>query len=199
MLILPFYQAFNNATLGLTQDPNIDPSRYCSSDVLLFRDEYSFRWEGSHSGPPSTDLPRVWNAPAIFVANDTKEDAMYQNQGEPALDSDYDPKYFDAHNHGSSRRTRRARSSAYGEPVFGHLVTSNMSHHSARMLCEDERSFGPDFVSHVEGRYCDMNHKMHFPICVPSRLEVDCFNASLRAVVGLEGSVAKNYTHVVEW
>lgn len=91
MLTLPSHQAFNNPTLGLTPDPDTTSSSYCSSDVLLFRDEYSFRWEGSHSGPPNTDPPRLWNAPAIFVNDTTQEDPISPNQDEPDLGSDYDP------------------------------------------------------------------------------------------------------------
>ncbi len=74
-----------------------------------------------------------------------------------------------------------------------------MSHHSASRLCEDERSFGPDFVSYAEGRFCDMHRKEHVPICLPVGVALVCYNTSKKAMVGPEGSVAKNYIHVVEW
>ncbi len=198
MLNLSSHQAFNDPILGLKPESDTTPSYYCSSDVLLFRDEYSFRWEG-HSGPPSMNPSRLWSAPAIFVNDTTQEDPTNQNQGEPDLGSDYDPNYFDTHNDDLYPLTRRAKPRRYGEPLFDHLVTSNISHHSASRLCEDERSFGPDFVSYAEGRFCDMHLKAHIPFCMPGGVALICYDVSMKAVVGPEGSVAKNYTHVVEW
>ena len=102
--------------------------------------------------------------------------------------------------------TTTAYPNAPEEPY--HVVTGNkcstissliMSHHSASRLCEDERSFGPDFVSYAEGRFCDMHLKAHVPLCMPVRVALICYDVSMKAVVGPEGSVVKNYTHVVEW
>ncbi|KAH7311980.1 hypothetical protein BKA65DRAFT_467954 [Rhexocercosporidium sp. MPI-PUGE-AT-0058] len=61
------------------------------------------------------------------------------------------------------------------KPEKNHLVVSNYDGHSARDLCENERSLGPDFVSRREELFCDMCTRTVWPLCV-NESAVNCFN-----------------------
>lgn len=65
----------------------------------------------------------------------------------------------------------------------GHLIVSHFENHSAKLLCESESSIGADFVSIVEGIYCDMACKEWWPTCTTSLL-TGCFDLTKKAVVG---------------
>ncbi|RDL30377.1 Uncharacterized protein BP5553_10255 [Venustampulla echinocandica] len=47
----------------------------------------------------------------------------------------------------------------------GQLVISEHSGHSAAEVCESKTSWGPDFISVVEGIYCDMCERRSYPLC----------------------------------
>jgi hypothetical protein len=47
----------------------------------------------------------------------------------------------------------------------GQLVVSEHPGHSAAEVCESETSWGPDFISIVEGIYCDMCERRSYPLC----------------------------------
>lgn len=51
------------------------------------------------------------------------------------------------------------------------LIISDIASHSAANLCNSETSWGPDFVSSVEGKLCDMSTKTLYPLC--SKEQVD--------------------------
>ena len=50
------------------------------------------------------------------------------------------------------------------------LVVSNSASHvgTAKELCDSESSYGPSFVSTVDGQYCDMSSKTLWPVCTSS-------------------------------
>jgi hypothetical protein len=82
------------------------------------------------------------------------------------------------------------------------LVKSMIPTHSAVDVCESKTSVGPDFVSMVDGMYCDMGTKELLPLCVPGLLG-KCFSLETTSVVldnilGLVGSVFK-YSSIEEW
>ncbi|KAG4434486.1 hypothetical protein IFR05_010029 [Cadophora sp. M221] len=56
-----------------------------------------------------------------------------------------------------------------------HLVISNYEGHSARELCENDRSMGPDFVSRREELFCDMCTRAVWPLCSTEK-SVNCFD-----------------------
>ncbi|KAL2062375.1 hypothetical protein VTL71DRAFT_6641 [Oculimacula yallundae] len=56
-----------------------------------------------------------------------------------------------------------------------HLVVSNYEGHSARKLCENVNSMGPDFVSRTEQLFCDMCTRTVWPLCAKVA-SVNCFD-----------------------
>lgn len=67
----------------------------------------------------------------------------------------------------SQRRLARDRFAKRqsSNPNPTHLVVSENPLHSAKETCEHPGSYGPDFVSTVEGVYCDMSVKEWWPLC----------------------------------
>ena len=72
----------------------------------------------------------------------------------------------------------------------GHLVISSIKTHSAKELCESQTSMGPDFVSTVEGLFCDMEVKEWWNLC-STNLTTGCFDLSSQT---MKGNVAGNTT-----
>jgi hypothetical protein len=58
----------------------------------------------------------------------------------------------------------------------GKLIKSSIDQHKATDLCGSTTSWGPDFVSLVEGIFCDMNTKKTYPLCT-NTTQVACFDA----------------------
>lgn len=71
------------------------------------------------------------------------------------------------------------------------LNISPHPYHSARKLCEDAFSEGPDFVSLAEGLYCDMstldNRKQLYPLCSEAAV-TNCFDMDTYIIRGGDGS-----------
>jgi hypothetical protein len=68
-----------------------------------------------------------------------------------------------------------------------HVVISNMKGHSAQELCEHPTSLGPDFVSTVEGMFCDMETGIVWPLC-SSLVGARCFDLEIRQMRGGNGT-----------
>ena len=91
--------------------------------------------------------------------------------------------------------------------MSNHLVKSNLTTHTASSLCDSKSSRGPDFLSHAEGQFCDMETKTLWPICASAQ-DKDCFDNDAHDV-RLAGSVGKrdepvmaymkNYTRFTHW
>ena len=77
----------------------------------------------------------------------------------------------------------RANKRTTSNPSPGHLVVSGHQDHSAKDLCESETSHGPDFVSTVEGFYCDMDTKDAWPLC-DAEFTTACFDLTSRSLRG---------------
>ncbi|VBB76675.1 Putative protein of unknown function [Podospora comata] len=81
------------------------------------------------------------------------------------------------------------------------LVISNSPFHKASELCESETSFGPDFVSLVEGMYCNMETSELLPLCTEG-LQRGCFHLEQKTHVKRDGVVSegqKEYEHILDW
>lgn len=95
------------------------------------------------------------------------------------------------------RRSRRsdARRVRRDGQVFmqGHLVTSGHAAHSAKELCESGTSAGPDFVSTVEGLFCDMAEKEVWPLCLGNVTNSTqaCFDTSTNTMQGGSNSTSQ--------
>ena len=100
------------------------------------------------------------------------------------------------------RPTHRRRSQSTSDNA--RLVRSKLPDRSATYLCQHPTSRGPDFVSHVEGKFCDMDTRKVWPIC-GTEDEIGCFDADTNALRQLEtrdasGQAAKkNYVNVQDW
>jgi hypothetical protein len=94
-------------------------------------------------------------------------------------------------------------------PYADKLIRSNSTGHSAKRLCGSRGSWGPDFYSHAENLFCDMDKKRVWPACDRAR-QTSCFDTAtnkMRLGKGNsrrdeESGVAiprKSYTNVEEW
>jgi hypothetical protein len=63
------------------------------------------------------------------------------------------------------------------------LIGSNHTTHSAKTLCDDSNSWGPDFVSFEEGVFCDMTTKKTWPLCDDATAR-HCYDWSSHSLVG---------------
>ncbi|KAK0665236.1 hypothetical protein QBC41DRAFT_359048 [Cercophora samala] len=81
------------------------------------------------------------------------------------------------------------------------LVISNSPLQKASELCESETSYGPDFVSLVEGMYCNMETSELLPLCT-EELQTGCFHLDQKTHVKRDGIVSENqkeYEHILDW
>lgn len=83
------------------------------------------------------------------------------------------------------------------------LVTSPRESQTATELCEAPNSSGPDFVSLMEGLYCDMTTRELLPICSLTGLSENCFDLDVagKALAGLFNGklIQKTYSAVLEF
>ena len=93
------------------------------------------------------------------------------------------------------------------ELVGKQIVKSKMDTHTATGLCESETSRGPDFVSLVEGKFCDMETKTLWPVCKDEE-DGDCFDNNIHLMRGVNKlgkrtgrrvTLARKYTKVIVW
>ncbi|KAF2855908.1 hypothetical protein T440DRAFT_438333 [Plenodomus tracheiphilus IPT5] len=98
-----------------------------------------------------------------------------------------------------TRRRLRTRGVKNLDP--DRLTVSHMSGHSAKELCEDSMSLGPDFVSKEEGLFCDMETATLWPLCTAIQA-VDCFDLQTQNVntnTTKRSFPAKTYKIIDEW
>jgi hypothetical protein len=65
----------------------------------------------------------------------------------------------------------------------GHLVISDFETHSAKEVCESDTSVGFDFISTVEGVFCDMDTKEWWYLC-SANITTWCFDKKSQTMVG---------------
>lgn len=86
--------------------------------------------------------------------------------------------------------------------VYGNdtrLVTTNKAYHSAKELCEDDRSIGPDLVNVAEALYCNMRIKTVFPVCSKGAAS-DCFDLDSLQILGPGLTIPFiGYSQVLDW
>lgn len=92
---------------------------------------------------------------------------------------------------GPTRRPNLRRRGFNHNP--GHIIISEIDHHSARELCEHPTSYGYDFVSTVERGYCDMESKTWYPLCGGDEMiRHRCFDLNARVLIGTDGLHARD-------
>ncbi|KAI9653209.1 MAG: hypothetical protein M1831_006167 [Alyxoria varia] len=82
------------------------------------------------------------------------------------------------------------------------LVCSSDPGHSAETLCKHPYSYGPNFASEHEKKFCDMHSKKLYGFCKGSS-DVDCYEPRTKKVRKAEGRLVRRegpeYTKVIEW
>jgi hypothetical protein len=82
------------------------------------------------------------------------------------------------------------------------LTVSHMHGHSAKELCNDKMSLGPDFVSVAEGLFCDMETATLWPLCATANTG-DCFDLEMQKIRTNRRTrdlpPEKIYTYTDEW
>jgi hypothetical protein len=126
------------------------------------------------------DLEKVKNNPGKVISK-RKRDVVMRDEGIPEDDPNNQDKRQEAipeddpnnqdkrdepipeddPNNQDKRSTIRRRS----PKVAGTVVKSSIDQHNASQLCKAPNSYGPDFVSLVEGVFCDMDKKEVWPLC----------------------------------
>ncbi|KAF1973809.1 hypothetical protein BU23DRAFT_638997 [Bimuria novae-zelandiae CBS 107.79] len=76
---------------------------------------------------------------------------------------------------------RREQLRAQGNSCVDRLTISHHAEHSAREVCGMQYSWGPDFVSMVEGLYCVICERELYPLCAHER-QLDCFDVDERVL-----------------
>jgi hypothetical protein len=77
------------------------------------------------------------------------------------------------------------------------LVHSNSSAHSAEDRCNHPASISSSFVSHYEGKFCDMVTRIVWPIC-SDIVTFGCFDSNFNKLVLVDEKILKsNNTNLV--
>lgn len=96
--------------------------------------------------------------------------------------------------------TRREQLRVKGDYCVDQLRISHHVEHSASELCGMDRSWGPDFISVVEGLYCDMCERDLYPLCANEH-QTECFDIDERVLRSSESlrQRVKKYISVEVW
>jgi hypothetical protein len=88
------------------------------------------------------------------------------------------------------------------------LITSPLEQHSAENLCGDDMSLGPDFVSLVEGLFCDMETRHTWQLC-SATVTHSCFDLKTHSMapgpLGRRSTIhgreipVKSYEQKIKW
>lgn len=79
------------------------------------------------------------------------------------------------------------------------LIMSSAIEHTATELCGSATSVGPDFISLEEGKFCNMNTRIVYPLCGNT---VDtCFDVEEKKLVAQDAKLPdqKEYTKIFNW
>lgn len=120
--------------------------------------------------------------------------------------------YPDGTDVGGQKLRRRRATSLHGRRAMkvrgvknlhpDRLTISHLQGHSARELCEDKMSLGPDFISTNEGLFCDMETAMLWPLCTTTQ-PANCFDLTILEIktngTKRDAPLKKTYTYTDEW
>lgn len=93
----------------------------------------------------------------------------------------------------STRRTKQRRQ--ISTTMQNQLIVSSIDSHTATSLCQSDTSSGPDFVSTIEGLYCDMSEKQLYQLCSNGTITDNCFDMTTNTILAASGNVSSgNWT-----
>lgn len=109
-------------------------------------------------------------------------------------------KFWYARDRDSMPPNKRSTATSLRPSKFdGRLITSVHERHSARELCGNENSYGPDFVSYSENLFCDMETREHWPLCDGRQRKDKCYDLAAHSLLTGSGHVKRNHVHVEDW
>ena len=158
---------------NLTSDYSKNPADYCKYPVMVFKQDHPYDFHSEHRSSHKNE----WNN-----ANSGEYKRMWQK---PEVEE--------------VKAGRKRRKVSSPSKAFTHLVASPHESHSAQQLCESETSHGPDFVSHKEGVFCDMETRALWPLCNSNGVDDACYHWDTHSLVNGMERAARNYSHVEEW
>lgn len=81
------------------------------------------------------------------------------------------------------------------------LVISELKEHTGSSVCNSDTSWGPSFVSTVEGTFCDMATKTLYSLCPSSGLlgDEECFDLDEAALRGLRSLTQFGWSIFERW
>lgn len=108
-------------------------------------------------------------------------------------------RFWYARDRDSMPRKKRSSPPGRSSKFDGRLITSVHEHHSARELCENGHSYGPDFVSFSENLFCDMEKKEIWPLCNGREVQNECYDMITHSLVTRSGHVKRSHVRVESW
>ena len=186
--------------VALSNDYSNDTADYCRLPAMLFKHEHTYEFKGGAAiwnlaHPDDHFRYDLWTGPEgpdWLKKEDDWNEIMKNPSRHPGQGFKWSPHH--SVNPPKRREPREASSRA-----FTHLIASPHALHSAQEICESETSHGPDFVSLSEGIFCDMDTKVHRPLCTAEGLDDGCYHWDSHSLIIDGERLARNYSHVVEW
>jgi hypothetical protein len=162
--------------------PENEPSFKVYTDTNLPRDVVAYNPPRTYSLTQPTSIPPSPPDPSInrrrSASNKTYSSTdEWSNSDQPASNQ-------------IVRRYSSPRSTNSTDTTQHKLITSSDVNHRASDLCNHEKSRGPDFVSLVEGKFCDMATKTLYPLC-SDQFKVNCFNLDSNQFIPSGGLTAR--------
>ncbi|KAK5944787.1 hypothetical protein PMZ80_001987 [Knufia obscura] len=145
-------------------------------------------WDVTETGEITGPIPKAKDGSACFAHPDDCHPSGPSAEENLKLNDPVD----------ATRRRRglRRRQEITARIMPDDLRISSFPEHSAKQLCEDAVSEGPDFVSLTEGLFCDMstldNRKQLYPLCSTS-LETNCFEMDTYTIRGIGAGTTAPY------
>jgi hypothetical protein len=192
---------------GLLAQYNEDQGRLCQNSARM-----TF-----HPDILPDSIPPFFNPPLEYQRETNSDDPSKPSNGgaleKPDQGQDRKMRAYPDHTNMDSHRLRRRQASTlHGRRALtvrgiknlhpDRLTVSHMQGHSARELCADKMSLGPDFVSIAEGAFCDMETATLWPLCTTIQT-VDCFDLDSQRIQRNRRTrdvpVEKVYTYTDEW
>lgn len=98
---------------------------------------------------------------------------------------------------------RKKRQPAQPSSKFNdRLITSVHEQHSASELCQNDHSYGPDFVSFSDNMFCDMSTKQTWPLCDVTHvrhIKDECYDMITHSLITHSEHVKRKHVRVQNW
>jgi hypothetical protein len=165
-----------------------------------------------HPSMDKNGFPTFFNPPLDFkVGNDAADVSEPSTDGALTKPDQGKDREMRAYPDGTTLKSSKIRRGLHGRRrnairgikniMSDQLTVSHETTHSAKELCTDSNSLGPDFVSIEEGLFCDMETAKLWPLCTATTT-FECFDLQDKAFKSHKtkrDAPIKNYKVVNEW